>query len=242
MATTPAPPATTWGNPTAPKRALLLHGLTSCSHAWVRVAEGLVENGGHPSIPQLKKGTDGCIDYYIVAPDLLGHGNARRPSPSTNGGEYTVVALAADLQPHIHPSECTPPISLIIGHSLGALIALELIPSLLPNPRPLRMILVDPPLEVHHSLLPGIRASCIAEIAHVPSIEAYGMKNPLWTRKDVVARVTGTMLCDPDAVSAIIEVRSSLCLVSLANSIHNSKTPPGLSPISFLLPRPLHST
>lgn len=159
------------------------------------------------------------IGYYVVAPDLLGHGVARCPSASASGGEYTVAALAADLHPHLHSSESTLPISLIIGHSLGALAALTLIPSLLPNPNSnsgLRLILVDPPLELSLALLPAIRASCIAEVTDVPSLEAYAKENPLWTRRDVAGKVTGALLCTAEAVGAIVDV----CVPSVSLSSH----------------------
>ena len=39
------PSATQWGLPTSSKRAFLIHGLTSSSHTWERVAQGLVEVG-----------------------------------------------------------------------------------------------------------------------------------------------------------------------------------------------------
>jgi hypothetical protein len=37
--------ASQWGSPTAPKKALLIHGLTACSSSWEGVAQLLVAEG-----------------------------------------------------------------------------------------------------------------------------------------------------------------------------------------------------
>ncbi|KAG6378837.1 hypothetical protein JVT61DRAFT_13117 [Boletus reticuloceps] len=42
---TSIPSATVWGSPTARKHALLIHGLTSSSHTWHRVASSLASQG-----------------------------------------------------------------------------------------------------------------------------------------------------------------------------------------------------
>ena len=52
-------PATTWGDPTAARRALLSHGLTSSGATWWRVAEALAADGWH-----------------VAAVDLRGNGDA----------------------------------------------------------------------------------------------------------------------------------------------------------------------
>ncbi|MFT5197354.1 MAG: pimeloyl-ACP methyl ester carboxylesterase, partial [Cellvibrionaceae bacterium] len=47
----------TWGDPTAERSAVLIHGVTSNAQSWIRVGPRLAEQG-----------------YYVVAPNLRGHG------------------------------------------------------------------------------------------------------------------------------------------------------------------------
>ncbi|MCB0026454.1 MAG: alpha/beta fold hydrolase, partial [Anaerolineales bacterium] len=56
--------ALTWGDPAAERSAVLIHGVTSNSQSWIRVGPRLAEQG-----------------YYVVAPDLRGHGD----SPKADG-------------------------------------------------------------------------------------------------------------------------------------------------------------
>ncbi|KAG1896607.1 uncharacterized protein F5891DRAFT_1246677 [Suillus fuscotomentosus] len=62
--------------PTAPKKALLIHGLTEWSGAWEGLAQLLVAEG-----------------FFVVAPNLLGHAWRR-------GTDYRVSTLAEDLRPY----------------------------------------------------------------------------------------------------------------------------------------------
>lgn len=50
------------------------------------------------------------LGYYVVAPDLLGHGDAHR------GTDYTIKAFAEDITPLLDEVK---PLDLLIGHSLG---------------------------------------------------------------------------------------------------------------------------
>jgi len=82
---------TVWGD--GPKRALLLHGLSSAGANWWRLAPDLVESG-----------------FTVVAPDLRAHGN----SPS--GDDLTLDSHRADVLLLGNGWD------LIIGHSLGGTI------------------------------------------------------------------------------------------------------------------------
>lgn len=180
---TPVLSTSAWGDPNASKRAIVIHGITSCSHSWARVAEQLVKGG-----------------YYVVAPDLLGHGYASRPN-TTNGAEYTVDKLTASIQPLL--SHSAAPVSLIIGHSLGGLVALSLL-SLLPS-NSTRVVLVDPPLEIPPEIMPVVREDCVGGVTHPKTFEQMATANPLWGRLDVIAKVTGEVLCDEGVVNAIFD-------------------------------------
>lgn len=88
---------TTWGEADSPRRALLLHGLTSSGAVWWRIAEGLAGQG-----------------YHVVAPDLRGHGASAR------AGSYRIQELAADVR------ELGSGWDLLVGHSLGGVVAAAL--------------------------------------------------------------------------------------------------------------------
>lgn len=83
---------TVWGD--GPRRALLLHGLTSAATTWWRVGPGLAELG-----------------FTVVAPDLRGHGD----SPA--GDQLSIEAYRDDVL------LLDGSWDLLLGHSLGGAIA-----------------------------------------------------------------------------------------------------------------------
>ncbi|KAH7883195.1 Alpha/Beta hydrolase protein [Phlebopus sp. FC_14] len=181
-------PTTQWGSPASPKRALLIHGLTSTSLSWYRVASALVVQG-----------------YFVMAPDLPGHGTAPR------GGDYKLDAITKLLRPYVEST--SGPVSLIIGHSLGAVIALLLAVSL-PQLPPLSVVLVEPRLRPPNQT-PAARQTCeemesiismvtcdIRNVSHI-SIGQVMENNPLWTREDATWKILGLKLCDPNDVNAL---------------------------------------
>jgi len=83
-------------NPKGQKTALLIHGISSSSHTWKKLADYLVEN-----------------NYHVIAPDLTGHGQSfwNKKYSINNWINESLEALEGN-QPDI-----------IVGHSLGGLIA-----------------------------------------------------------------------------------------------------------------------
>ncbi|KAH7929184.1 alpha/beta-hydrolase [Leucogyrophana mollusca] len=169
--------ATVWGSPTASKRAILFHGLTASSQTFFRVAEGLVAAG-----------------YHVTAPELLGHGSARR------GTDYTIAGLAEEVRPFFTE---TPGYDLVIGHSLGGLVALAILPLL--GSRPTRMVLVDPPLYQSQELVDEKTVYFSDEVTNVRSLEKYQSANPRWTRADAAWKVLGAEMCEAETVQAIFK-------------------------------------
>jgi len=179
--------SSTWGYPTASKHVLLLHGLTGSSQFWDRVAQDLASRG-----------------YFVTAPDLLGHGLARRSSV------YTIAGMAEELQPFFSAAPGSGggerPYDIIVGYSLGALITCALLP-LLKCTHPVSVVLVDPPLELDTEPVAFFRGF-YSEVVRRPEVqtpETFLQQNPLWRKEDAIVASLGAWLCDVAAVEAIFD-------------------------------------
>ncbi|KAH7887996.1 Alpha/Beta hydrolase protein [Phlebopus sp. FC_14] len=180
-----------WGLLTAPKRALLLHGLTLASHTWEGVAHAVAEAG-----------------YHVTAPNLVGHGYRK-------GHDMCVQALAKDLQPYFADGagyDC------LVGHSLGGLVSLALLP-LLPPTKPTSVILVDPPLELSQELVVQKREYFLQATRNAEHLEALMADNPLWPRRDAVGRSFGLQMCTTDMVEDVFKKNDPWSFSSLLQSI-----------------------
>ncbi|KAF8447498.1 Alpha/Beta hydrolase protein [Boletus edulis BED1] len=187
----------TWGDPSATKHVLLIHGITSSSQCWYRIAHEFASRG-----------------YFVIAPDLLGHGHARR------GTDYTIAAMVEELKPLLtlpgHDYE--HPYQIVIGHSLGGVVASALIP-FLECSRPVRVVLVDPPLKPPQETT-AIYADAIANNFKNPKTpEEYLRENPLWTREDAILKYSSVGLCDSAAVRAILEQMKPWSFAHLLSSV-----------------------
>jgi pimeloyl-ACP methyl ester carboxylesterase len=105
--------------------AVLVHGVTSSSRTWWRVGPALARRG-----------------MRVLAVDLRGHGASPRPVAGLAAADLAadVAETVADVVGGQRP---VPPVDLLVGHSLGALVALELV-----HARPGlagRLLLEDPP-------------------------------------------------------------------------------------------------
>jgi pimeloyl-ACP methyl ester carboxylesterase len=96
--------------------AVLVHGVTSSSRTWWRVGPALAGRG-----------------FRVVAVDLRGHGGSARVDAG-----LTLADLAADVADTVEG-----PVDLLVGHSLGALVALELVAARPGFAR--RLVVEDPP-------------------------------------------------------------------------------------------------
>jgi pimeloyl-ACP methyl ester carboxylesterase len=142
-----------WGN--GDRRALLLHGLTSCGATWWRVAEALARDG-----------------MAVYAPDLRGHGRSPKP------GSYTAAEYAADLS--TLPSGDW---ELVVGHSLGGVVALQAVTA--GDVRTRRLLLLDPVLELTERERELLTATCIAEVVDGRTVNAVRAEHPEWHPLDV---------------------------------------------------------
>jgi pimeloyl-ACP methyl ester carboxylesterase len=164
-----------WGGREPPgPLALLVHGVTSSSRTWWRVGPALAERG-----------------FRVLAVDLRGHG----ASPRAEAG-LDVADLADDVAETV--AGVGTPVDLLVGHSLGALVALELVGR---HPGFARRLVVEDP--------PGASSMDWAEVA--PGIEAdtaravtdpEGLRrdlaaaNPAWPPGEAERRVADLADCD----------------------------------------------
>jgi len=139
-----------------PRIAVLVHGLMSDHRAWHRVGRELVEQG-----------------FRIIAVDLAGHGGSPR-SP-----HYSPAAWADDVVETLQPLLDRRP-DLILGHSLGALVASMVCDRLAPR----AAVYVDPAF----AFPAGVRGAVmklIFAVAPRPGRSALVHWNPKWSATDI---------------------------------------------------------
>ncbi|WP_297773889.1 alpha/beta hydrolase [uncultured Roseovarius sp.] len=79
-------------------RVVMLHGVGLRAEAWARQIDALVADG-----------------FSVVAPDMPGHGDSPVLPGPAGLGDYTALA-----------AECLDDAAVVVGHSMGAMIALDL--------------------------------------------------------------------------------------------------------------------
>ena len=159
--------------------------------------------------------------YFVTAPDLLGHGSARR------GSDYTIAALAEELRPFFSaPGGNDHPYHIVVGHSLGGIVASAILP-LLKSIRPVPVVLVDPPFEQTPGSLAFHRKLFGDRVRYPKTPEAYHEENPLWTKEDATLCSLGARLCDVTAVEAILDVSLFVLLGGRCSRSSPSKMSPG---------------
>jgi pimeloyl-ACP methyl ester carboxylesterase len=168
--------------------ALLIHGVTSSSRTWWRVGPALAGRG-----------------FRVLAVDLPGHG----ASPRTVD-ELSLADLAGDVaETFLAQAGATVPpgpgpVDLLVGHSLGALVALELV-----RARPgfaRRLVVEDPPGPRSvdwAALAAGIEADTgRAATDPEPLRRDLEVANPSWPPGEAERRVADLADCDGRAVAA----------------------------------------
>ncbi|KAG9313238.1 Alpha/Beta hydrolase protein [Chiua virens] len=174
--------ASTWGNPNSTKRAFLVHGLIGSSVTMRYVAREFASRG-----------------WSVTAPDLLGHGQARR------GKDYTIAALANELRPYFTPAESNDyPYDVVVGHSLGGVVAAALFPYL-KSTRSVHVVLVDPPLEVPFEFHNIARQKFMKDLKNPKSPEEYQQEDSSWSREATIFKSMNVRLCEIPGVEAIME-------------------------------------
>ena len=99
---------------------------------------------------------------------------------------------------------------MVIGHSLGACVALSLF-SHLPASHPTAILLIDPPVKLSPEVLDLVAEKSAHNCTDIKPADAHMAENPLWTREDGISRELGTRLCSVDAIHRIVKVRGLRC-------------------------------
>lgn len=120
-----------WGNPTSTKIAVILHGLADRALSWQALAESLADDG-----------------WRVYTPDLPGHGD------SSSAEEYSVESISEALTLTLAEEGITK-VDLLIGHSLGGLVAANIHKKFQAG----KVILIDPVFHLPNTkaLLASIR-------------------------------------------------------------------------------------
>jgi len=138
------------------RAAILIHGFQSDHHAWDRVSAELEERG-----------------FRVIAVDLAGHGGSPRAR------RYSPRAWAEDVVETVEPLLAGPP-ALVMGHSLGGLVASMVADRL----APLAAIYVDPAFGFPTGLR-GVLFKLVFAMMPKPRRSALVRRNPRWSAVDV---------------------------------------------------------
>lgn len=140
-----------------PRTAVLIHGLMSDSRAWHRVRRDLLADG-----------------YRVLSPDLAGHGTSPRSH------RYSPQAWAEDVAETLEPLLTDGPPTLLLGHSLGALVAGLLVGELAPR----AAVYADPAFALPRGLR-GLALQAMFALSPRPGSAALRRMNPRWDEKDL---------------------------------------------------------
>jgi pimeloyl-ACP methyl ester carboxylesterase len=153
--------------------ALLLHGLGASAEAWWAVADALTRAG-----------------WQVTTPELRGHGDGIRAS------DYSHDAYADDVL-----AIGAPPWDLVVGHSLGAAIAVRA--AAREGGWTRRLALIDPVLHLPEEIRAEVRAGELADLS--VSAEQIEQAKPHWHERDRAAKLAGAHAADPAAVAATFD-------------------------------------
>jgi len=121
---------------------------------------------------------------HVTAPDLRGHGKSPR------GERYAFADFLSDLKPGW---------DLVVGHSLGAVLAAQALQDDRDFAR--AAVLIDPPFVIPDEQLDAVLAEQLAEQrATQYAIQA---ANPRWSVEDVLCKLEASRRCDPAVIEAV---------------------------------------
>ncbi len=180
------------------RTAVLVHGLMSDHRAWHRVSAELEADG-----------------YRVVAVDLAGHGVSPRSR------RYSPRAWADDVAESLAPV-LDGPVDLLVGHSLGALVASRIAERL----RPRAIVYVDPALGFPGGVH-GVVLKAVFLLSPKPGAWTLRRLNPRWGVDDVELELATLRLWDRRTLLGFLSTRdlvppASLVAPSLVVLAHRS--------------------
>jgi pimeloyl-ACP methyl ester carboxylesterase len=173
--------------------AVLVHGVTSSSRTWWRVGPALAGRG-----------------FRVLAVDLRGHGG----SPRAEAG-LAAADLADDLAETVART-AGGSVDLLVGHSLGALVALEAVGRHPGFAR--RLVVEDPPAASVDGaeLAAGIEADTALAATDPERLRRdLEAANPAWPPGEADRRVADLTDCDGRAVAAALRAGLAFDLAGL---------------------------
>lgn len=182
-----------WGSARATRSVVLIHGITSSSLSWVRVAPALADR------------------FRVVAVDLKGHGDSDRPESG-----YRLADQAGEVARLCQALGLTEPV--VIGHSWGGAVALVLATS---TSLAHRLVLEDPAIgqrNVDSAERAARRDAYAATVGLTPeAASAQVLANPApgWTDADLVGKIDAVVKASPDAVRAVFDANGDWALHDL---------------------------
>lgn len=168
------------------RTALLVHGIMSDSRAWHRVTDELVERG-----------------FRVLAVDLAGHGSSPRAR------RYSPAIWADDVVETVGPLLTAPP-DLVMGHSLGALVASLVADRLSPR----TAVYIDPAFAFPRGPL-GVLFKLMFFVSPRPRRSILVRMNPKWSAADVDVELAGLRDWDRRTLFGFIDTRPLMPPASL---------------------------
>jgi 3-oxoadipate enol-lactonase len=173
----------------------LLHGVTSSRATWWKVGPALAAAG-----------------WDVTALDLAGHGEGPR-LPAEHGDLGTLVEAVVPLLP--------PELTLLVGHSLGAIVSLSVAAH---HPRTARgLVLEEPPGMAGGDvaqLADGIEASALAVRADRGTFwQRVRQTNPAWSDAEVEGSVAALEATDTQAVTRALRAGVTWDLPALVEAV-----------------------
>jgi pimeloyl-ACP methyl ester carboxylesterase len=179
----------------AARVAVFVHGITGWWRTWWRVGPALADRG-----------------WRVIAVDLRGHGTSPRID-----GVATAESLAADVAATIE-AQAVVPVDALIGHSLGAAVAMELL-----HRRPdiaRRLVLEDPPGQTRADdvefQLHLERETLAARRDPGAEVRRELAENPAWLPEDARQNVEGRAMCDIEGILASLRANTGVRPAELA--------------------------
>lgn len=173
-----------WGERSTTDAVVLVHGITSSSLSWVRVAPRLAER------------------WRVIAVDLKGHGDSGRPSTG-----YRLADQADEVAGLVEALGLRS--VRLVGHSWGGGIALLLASR---DALPItRLVLEDPAIGLRGesaAVRQQARETYVSSVGLDPAEAERRVRAnaaPGWTEQDIAGKIDATVKASPDAVRAVFE-------------------------------------